>query len=267
MLMLAAVVVAVFATPPAAAAAADGIQLSTDGVSYSSALAHPLFTAVPVLVPTDEASAGFWVRNAGPTTAYLTLTLDNPSWTNDALAGALTLGARTPGNNGRTVRLVDAGACSVLLEGLALAAGQAVNVTTTLALGDLTGSAGQGATAAMDIGVTLVEAASLPPSASCATPPTSVVVVVPAVPRGTAPAVIEPGTGETGGGADAPEKPTEPTEPTDLFGIVLANTLAYFDSGIVALAAAAVPLGAGAFLLLGWLRRRRGDDMWEEELP
>jgi len=256
-----AVILALVAAEPAAAA--DEIQLSDDGVTYGSNLAAPLIPGLPVLVPGDTLSESFWVRNSGPSQAYLTVTLENATWTSSQLADALTVGASAPGNAGHTVALSNSTTCTVLLQNHVLNAGDDVRVTMALTLGDLTGLDGQSATAGLDAGIRLTETAGLPAGPPCATPPATV-VVVPRAPSAARPVAALPAdttTDEGAGGAveGNDEQEEEPATPGEFLALVLTNTLSAFDSTAVAFAAAAVPAGAVLFMIVGRIRRRRGD--------
>ena len=252
------------ATP---ASAAGGIEVSHDGVSYSSTLTAALFDGQPQLVPQQARSQTFWVRNATDDDAYLTLMLDSPTWSSVPYGAALTVAASVPGQEGVPLPLASTSGCLVLLEGRVLAAGQAVAVTATLMLGDLGGTIGQNAHATMNVGVVLTETAGLDAAASCATP----TVFVPVIAAPSA-------SGGTAGGAATPEStpaiapdssaaPADPLGPLGPLGLVLANTLGSFDGSVVGLAAIAVPVGAAVYFVAGLLRRRRPDDDWEETTP
>lgn len=257
------VILAIAAAEPAAAA--DELQVSSDGATYSDALSSPLFAGLPLLVPNDSEAASFFVRNTGPSPAYLAVTVANPAWTDDDLADALTLGASAPGNPGKTAVLSAATDCTVLLEGYPLEAGQAVKVTMTVAIGDLAGTAGQNAIASMDARLILTETGGLPAGPACATPPTTVVVVPPTTrPGGVGvPALAKPTAAPEP--AEPVEEEEEPASPIEALAIVLTNTLSSFDPVAVAFAAAAVPAGAALFMIVGRVRRRRGD--FSEETP
>lgn len=253
-----------------AAAATPGLELSSDGVSYSSGLPAALFDSLPHLVPLQQQSRTFWVRNATATDAYLTLMLDSPTWTSETYGAALSVATSVPDRSGAAVTLASAADCAVLLDGWVLGAGQSVAVTATLALGDLAGVIGQTADASLDIGVTLTEVAGLDAPDSCATSSSPGTPSGPAVPGAVVPvvaahhaaapaAVVEP----------APESPPtvvpgSPLGPLGPLALVLANTLGSFDGSLVGWAAIAVPAGAAVFFLLG-LRRRGIDDEQSEE--
>lgn len=247
---------AIAATQPAVAGPLGYVQVSNDGVAYGAALVSPVFTPSPVLVPLQSASASFWVRNAGPDAAYLLLTLDDSSWGSWDYASGLSLSAAVPGRAGAAVPLSATPACTVLLAGVALGAGGSVEVTLTLALGDKDGASGQTSWASIDMGVALTQAAGLGAPTDCSTPVTPVVVVpAPSPASGTvAPTtdaeVVVPGDG------DSEPNPVPFPDPDNVLE-VLTNTLASFNTDMLSVASASVPLGAGLFLLVGFGRRAR----------
>ncbi|MET0446997.1 MAG: hypothetical protein ABW004_01270, partial [Aeromicrobium sp.] len=148
----AALVAALVASAPGAAVAATpGISVSVDGSSYSAGLGQPVFAVQPTLVPLDSAEAGFWVRNDGAEPARLTLMLHDATWSDAAFAAALTVATAVDGVPGAALPLSTTSACPVLASGVVLDPGEAVEVTTILALADLTAQEGQGASVAMDL--------------------------------------------------------------------------------------------------------------------
>lgn len=268
---LSAIVGVVLALASASSAMAAGgvvagdIEVSHDGSSYGPALATPLFDGQPELVPLQEKSQTFWVRNATADDAYLTVMLDSPTWTSAPYGAALTIAASVPGKTGLPLPLSSTAGCPVLLEGRVLGAGQAVAVTATLALGDLGGTTGQGAHATMNVGVVLTEIAGLAARATCATPTVIVPVIadgalagapVPAapVPATSVPATSVPAT------AEEPAAPEVPDGPLGPLALALSNTLGSFDAALVGWATLAVPVGAAVHFFAARLRRRATGD-------
>ncbi len=237
-----------------AASAAGIVQLSDDGSSWSSALGSPLFSSAPELVPMSNATATFWVRNASPDPAYLRLTVDNLNWSGPQYASALSIATSVPGTTGSPLALGSASGCLVLLDGVLLAAGQSVKVTTTLALGDLQGQSGQSGLAAMNIGVGLEQATGSAPSPGCnpSVPPTPVVVVPSGSASAGTPATAQPDPTDDGGD----EVP--PLVPGDSLFALLANTLVRFDGSLIGWATAGVVVGAALFFLVPIIRRLAG---------
>jgi len=249
--LLGAVMVLAAAAP---ASAAGEVQLSSDGSTWSSSLGSPLFATAPDLVPMQTASATFWVRNSASDAAYLRLTVDNLSWSGVQYASALSVAASVPGTAGTPLTLGSSSECMVLLDGILLAAGQSVKVTTTLALGDLVGTAGQTGAAAMDIAVGLDQAVTAP-TAGCnpAAVPASTVTVVPPA------SVPTRSTGAVATASPLAEYLDMVSLPAFIPGSaildLLPNTLVSFDSSLVGWATAGVPLGAALFFLVGVIRR------------
>jgi hypothetical protein len=250
--------------PVTAASAAGIVEVSTDGATWGSSLGSPLFTTAPELVPMGSESASFWVRNSAADDAYLRLTVDTLGWSGFDYAASLSIAASVPGIAGTPIVLASAGSCPVLLNGVLLPAGQAVQVTATLALGDLNGTSGQSGSAAMNIGVMLTQVAGTAPASGCASPVSSpgsapaTVVVVPSAPSSVAVAPAMDG--------EIVEVPLPPIVPGAAILAALPNTLVRFDSSIIGWAGAGLPLGAALFFLFGIIRRLvRGES--EEQIP
>ena len=250
--------------PVAAASAAGVVELSSDGSTWGSSLGGPLFTAAPELVPLGSESASFWVRNSAPDDAYLRLTVDTLGWSGADYAASLSVAASVPGTAGAPIVLASAGSCPVLLNGVLLPAGQAVKVTTTLALGDLNGTSGQSGSAAMNIGVMLTQVAGTAPAGGCAAPapaPGSQPVTVVVVPSTASYVAVAPAID-----GEVVEVPLPPIVPGAAILAALPNTLVRFDSSIIGWAGAGLPLGAALFFLFGIVRRLvRGES--EEQNP
>ena len=247
------------------ASAAGIVEVSSDGSAWSSSLGGGLFSTAPELVPMSTASATFWVRNSAPDPGYLRLTVDNLNWTGAQYSSALSMAASVPGTTGSPLALGSASGCMVLLDGVLLAAGQSVKVTTTLALGDLQGQSGQSGLAAMNIGVGLEQATGGPPAPGCnpgtSTSTPATVVVVPQT-RSAAPSAA----------AEQPSPATEvtvdedpPLVPGDSLFALLANTLVRFDGSVLGWASLGVLLGAALFFLVPLIRRRAGVDREEPQ--
>lgn len=252
----------VFALAPAAAASAAGeVQLSSNGVTYGTTLPAPVFDSASMLVPMQSISGDFWVRNASSVSAYLRLTLEDATWSSAEYGARLSLSADVPGHTGAPVNLATTAACNVILYGVLLAPGASVTVTATMAMGDADGTSSQSGWAAVSLGVTLIEAAGQSAASDCSVPTTPVVVVPPHKPGGTTDPVPED-EGEVVVPGDGDEE--EPDEEPGGFLAVLANTLSSFDSGILGVATASIPLGAGLFFMVGFARRRR-ENLFEEE--
>ncbi|TPW70032.1 hypothetical protein [Schumannella sp. 10F1B-5-1] len=138
-----------------AQAASSGVQLSDDGVHFSSTLSRPLFDPSTVMIPRSSQSGDFWVRNASGAPAYLRVSIANVQSTDADLSEALTVSASTSGDAGSKVALSEAAPCAVLTEGQAIPSGAALRISALAELGDLQGSAGQGGSADFRIVVNL----------------------------------------------------------------------------------------------------------------
>lgn len=155
-------------TPVPAQAAPVVMEFSTDGINYAPALPGPLFSTINLVVPGDSQSASFWVRNTSASAGYLRVVLSDVVASSPAIADGITVSSSTPAHTGTAVPLSSASPCRVLVEGDLVPAGGAVRVTSTLVLGNLTGTTGQGDTASLSLGVGMSDAAvgGLPPT-SC----------------------------------------------------------------------------------------------------
>jgi hypothetical protein len=266
-LAVAVIAVGMLLWPASTASAAGVVELSNDGSSWSGSLSAPLFASTPQLVPMGSQSASFWVRNSAADDGYLRLTVENLSWSGSHYASALSMAASVPDVTGSPLTLGSSSGCIVLLEGVLLPAGQAVKVTTTLALGDLNGTTGQSGAAGMDIGVMLEQATSAAPAVGCnpAVVPPTTVVVVPPVTGARAPSTVISTVADPVA-APVDEAPVVPDLPGGPLFTLLANTLVRFDGSLVAWAAAGVPLGMGMFFLVGLARRKLRPVADEEEL-
>ncbi len=197
-----------------------GMEFSTDGITYSPSLTGPLFNGIALLVPGDSQSASFWVRNVSGSAGYLRVVLSDVIASSTVIADEITVRSSTPATIGTAVPLSSAAPCRVLVEGDFVPSGSAVKVTATLALGNLTGTAGQKDTASMSLGIGMSDAAvgSLPPT-SC-----------------NGASTILPVSGDP---------------------VALAYTGSDIPYRVIALSAGA--LGVGLFLLVAARRRRRED--------
>ena len=181
------------------AAAAGSIGISDDGVTYGSTYPGTLFDSVAHLVPTDSDSESFFIRNDTGSAGFLRVVLRNVVFSDAAYGAALSVSASTPSKTGTAQPLTAATPCVVLVEGQTVQPGEIVPISAVVALGDLTGTAGQNATAEMSLRVELHDTStgSLPTNPCIlASPGTDVIVVPPAAPTGAGarpPAGTQPG--------------------------------------------------------------------------
>jgi hypothetical protein len=254
---LAALLVLSSATP--ALAAGGELELSADGTTFSATAPGPLFDSLDRLVPRDTRESSIWVRNTAATDANLRITITGSTWTDTAFAEALSVRASTPGVAGVAYTVASTAQCRVLLYGVLIEAGESVELTVTLTVGDLSGSTGQTADLRVDLGVALFEApAGVSSGCEGATP-------VPLVaPRGgskqpqPAPSVTPAAAATESTGIQVVTSPR--------FIELLTNTIAGFNLSILSWAAFAVIAGAVLYIVMGAVRSRRGLADTDEEL-
>jgi hypothetical protein len=248
--LLAVVLIMVFAEP---ASAADEVELSADGTTYASSLAAPLFAGPTLLIPLETREASFWVRNSASFDSVMRISIQGSTWSDAAYASELTVKAAVPGESGVPVRVDTTASCRVLLFDVALDPAEEVEVTISLALGDLDGSAGQLADVGLTLGVTLTQA---PGDGDGCSPTVQVPVVVTRPPGGPAPT---PTPSSTPTLVPVDEGIDDPP-PFVAIAELIANTLAGFDSAFIGWAAAATIAGVLAYLLMAFVRAKNGTD-------
>lgn len=176
---------------PAAASGAgpDVVAVSGDGVTFTRDYRDVFGTSI--LVPRGTASDTFFVRNTGNSAGILRLVLTNVNVPDGSVLQALTLSTGTADVPGTPINVSDASPCITTLQGQPLAAGQTVQVTSQLTLGDLTGTTGQNVPIDFSIQVELSDRRTAASTECAATgiPPTS--PVPPSSPS-------NPGLSETG---------------------------------------------------------------------
>jgi hypothetical protein len=135
--------------------AAGELQLSTDGVSWSSGLDGPVFASISRLVPGDSERATIYVRNGGQSDANLRVTLDDVIVSDALLADAITVAVATGNGTAVPTALAAARPCIVVAEARAVRPGGIVALDAALAVGALSGIDGQDATASFSVTVAL----------------------------------------------------------------------------------------------------------------
>lgn len=254
---------------PQAAHAADEVLVSPDGTNFSNTYPGALFDGIAHFVPGDSDQETFYVRNGGSEPGHLRITLKDVVAADADFADALTVSASTVSQAGPAATILSANPCWVLLEGVTLGVGQTVGVTTTVALGDLHGLAGQGASAGFALGVALS-------SSSAPLPPTHCGITDNTVP-GT-PGTATPGLGNasqsTGQAvpADANPEPPATLNPGDLPVLNLPellgidpNTWQLFEEYFVFVLIGGFLAGTVWFALVAWRRRNSDDDQLIDE--
>lgn len=139
------------ATPASAAPGVGVVELSDDGVNFARSYPGVVFDDIAHLSPGDNQSETVYVRNTGTKAGYLLITMRDVSYSDEHYGDALSVTTSTPDNTGNAKALSSAAPCNVTLEGTLVEPGETVPVLATLALGDLSGSEGQGATASFTL--------------------------------------------------------------------------------------------------------------------
>lgn len=264
---LAAVAFVVVMLPQPAAAAPGGIQVSPDGVSYSNSYPGTLFDGIGPMVPGDSEQQSFFLRNSGTEAGFLRITLTDVVAADTDFADALTVSATTAGQAGSAATVSQANPCWVLTEGQRVNPGERVQVTTALALGNLDGASGQGATADLALNVVLSSVAAQLPPTSCGQAGTTVPVVT--QPR---PAPLDVTPGEAEASNPAPDAPPHTDEKVDLPVLNLPgllgidpNTWRLFEEYLVFVLIGAFIVGTAWFGFIAWRRRKNEADPEPEE--
>ena len=266
LVLTASLAVAGLSSPTPSWAAAGAIELSDDGVSFGSAYPGTLLDSLGPMIPGDSGQETFFLRNTGDAPGFLRVTLRDVTFTDTDFAQALTITTSTVARAGDPVVLGSVNPCWVLVEGQKVGVGETVAVTTTLALGNLDGLAGQGATANAVLRVSLDDtSAGALPSTDCGGAGTDIPVlppasrntpghgstIVPTIPP-AAPLASEQAPNEAGGDLPVLNLPG---------GIVIdPNTWHLFEEFLVLVLFASAVLGAGWFMIVARRRRRREDE-------
>lgn len=117
---------------PASAATTRQLELSTDGRTWSSTLAEPLFDALPVLVPGDSVSRTLYVRNAGPSAGLLRLDAVDVQFSNPEFAKSLRVSTAVDRSSLGTADLGGSDDCITVLPMGRVGAGAVATVEITL---------------------------------------------------------------------------------------------------------------------------------------
>jgi len=142
-------------TAPATAAPVD-VLLSTDGVTFSSALSEGMFDDLGLLVPGESMSSSLWVRNPTPTTTVLRVSARDLIFPSVAFAGGVTMTVWDSGTG--TTRSATLGAlarCDILVPSQPMAAGATIRLDVTFTMADLTSSVGQNQRAGLGLMVAM----------------------------------------------------------------------------------------------------------------
>jgi len=168
------------ATPASAATGVGIVEVSADGVNFAESYPGVIFDDIALLVPGDSQNETVYVRNAGTATGYLRITLQDVAYSDQHFGDALTVTTSTATSVGSAAAISSANPCQVTHEGTLIGPGEIVPVLTTLALGNLDGTDGQGATASLALRFTLTDTTpGTLPATDCSTAGTTVPVTPP----------------------------------------------------------------------------------------
>ncbi|WP_341952915.1 hypothetical protein [Salinibacterium sp. TMP30] len=137
------------AAPASAATGVGVVEVSNDGVNFSRTYSAAVFDNIARLSPGDSQSETIYVRNSGTVAGYLRITMREVRYSDQHYGNALNLTTSTPAVAGTAKSISSANPCQVTYEGTIVAPGAIVPVVATLALGNLSGTDGQGATASL----------------------------------------------------------------------------------------------------------------------
>lgn len=130
--LIAAGSVSAFLLMASPAVAADELLFSADGETWGPALAEPMFEDA-VLVPGDQVSRTFWVRNGSGYSADLAVAVDGEDLSPVAAPGSLWVTAAADSAASVTGRTEENG---VILSMPAMDAAQSQRITVTVGLGE-----------------------------------------------------------------------------------------------------------------------------------
>ncbi|MGV8913146.1 MAG: hypothetical protein ACOH14_11100 [Rhodoglobus sp.] len=256
------------ATPASAASGAGVVEVSDDGINFSRTYSAIVFDNIAWLSPGDSQSETIYVRNTGTVDGYLRITMREVRFSDQHYGNALNLTTSTPAIAGTAKAISSANPCQVVHEGTILAPGDIVPVATALALGNLSGTDGQGATASLALRFTLSDTTpgTLPPTQCDSTgttvplTPTSHGASHPSAPAGTlsgalivpAPSPSATPATQPGGATDNGALPAVPS----VFSLD-PNTWRLYEEYLVLILVLAAMIGAGISWFVG--RRSRKD--------
>lgn len=146
-------------------AATDDALVSRDGTTFASTLDGGLFDGAQALVPGDSVSRSLWIKNNAHLPATARISVENLVTSARAFSKGVSLtsayqiegGSLAPGP---TRTLSELSSCGVIVSMPALATGQIVKLTLTLAMSNLTNSVAQSDAASFDLMVSLRDAAA-----------------------------------------------------------------------------------------------------------
>jgi hypothetical protein len=161
-----------WAAPPARAA--GDLQLSGDGIHFSSSFAGSIFPSDLRIVPGDTARGVFWVRNDSAQPAWLSIAMSGIDVVSADYSYALTLDLGVGGGRTRTQLLGDVSLCAPLAAPRIMEPGDSVRVDVGIGFDDVAGTAAQSSAAGLTFVAALSQAqpgASGAPALACGASP------------------------------------------------------------------------------------------------
>ena len=149
------------------------ILVSADGVNYSTTLGVNLFEGLGLLVPTEAMSTTFWVQNPTDSSIAVRLSAIDVDVQSADFAATVAIASSTSTHSststdrdGQTRPLSTLASCDVLIESTLLGGGEAMAMTLTISMADVSGRVGQDESASLNLLVGMRDAAAGPFSAS-----------------------------------------------------------------------------------------------------
>ncbi|MBC7724376.1 MAG: hypothetical protein H7146_06445 [Burkholderiaceae bacterium] len=159
---VAATTAAILIAPHAASAAQPtpvgepGIEVSRNGVNFTSTLDDSLFSGLGAVVPHDSVSEVLWVRNTTAERAYLRISGTRAAASSDEFARAISVGASDSTRPLAVyVPLAEIGDCTPLLPDATVGAGEVIRIDLGLRIADLSDRVAQGDSARVSVLVSL----------------------------------------------------------------------------------------------------------------
>lgn len=138
---------------------APRLELSADGVSFVREYPGALFSersAIPAASEVDH----FWVKNSSGGPAVLSLAITDLARTAPEIRSALSLHLESDAQDFGVVQLDELGECAALPTVQTMENGEAVRITVTLDMAELSGRAGQNAAIGFNVRTILTEQAA-----------------------------------------------------------------------------------------------------------
>jgi len=140
--VIAIVAIAVLGASAPARAAGD-LELSRDGVHYTSGSIGSIFPANAQLVPGETARGTFWLRNNSAEAAWLSIAMSGVDFTGADYSYALTLNLDLDGERFTPHLVGDLTTCTPLIDPRLIQPGASMRVDVAVEFGDVSGTSAQ----------------------------------------------------------------------------------------------------------------------------